>query len=147
MSLTTRAWAPTSNEKVESRRSPPAAARRPRVLLVDDEPEVLRALTRLLAPHASVTTAHSAAQAAILLDAFSYQAVITDYEMPGPNGLWLLERARERFPRMRRVMLTGSDNVEIAVQRAAGLVERLLAKPAERDEILRAIAPDPRDAD
>ena len=75
---------------IDSRRSRPTSSRLPRLLLVDDDPAVLRGLSRMLLDQWNVTTAHSAAQAALLIDAFRYQAVITDYDMPGHDGLWLL---------------------------------------------------------
>jgi YesN/AraC family two-component response regulator len=121
-----------TTEALASRRTRPTNSRLPRLLLVDDDPAVLRGLSRLLLDQWNVTTAHSANQAALLLDAFRYQAVITDFEMPGHDGLWLLERVRGRHPEIRRLLISGSDPEQLEEHVRSGLVECFLRKPVTR---------------
>ena len=141
MVSTNRAPAPGKGEPVGSRRQPGVDHRRARVLVVDDDPEVLRSLTRFLCPRFHVTTAASAVQAAILLNAFPYHAVVSDERVQGPGGSWLLEHVRERHPGVLRIALAGSDSMELALQSAAGLIDHLLCKPVCPEALDRALAP------
>ena len=134
---------PPSSEPWEagvSRRQDAVDSRRPRVLVVDDDPEVLRSVTRFLCPRFHVTCAASAVQAAILLDAFPYHAVVSDEGVQGPGGLWLFEHVRERHPGVRRIALAGSGSMELALQTAAGLIDHLLCKPVCPEALGRALA-------
>jgi DNA-binding NtrC family response regulator len=123
----------------DSRRRDPIDARDAGVLVVDDDPNVLRSVSRMLCRTCRVTTADSASQAAILLDAFPYQTVISDLCMPGHDGLWLLERVRRRHPEVRRVLLTSEDGEKLSAHVGSGLVQELLSKPASPDEIRAAL--------
>jgi DNA-binding NtrC family response regulator len=139
MVFTNRAPSPAPAEQAASRRQPAVDPRRARVLVVDEDPEVLRSLTRFLCPRFHVTTAASAVQAAILLDAFPYQAVVSDERARVPGGLWLLEHVRERHPGVRRIAMAGSDSMELALHSAAGLIDHLLCKPVCLEALDRAL--------
>jgi DNA-binding NtrC family response regulator len=141
MAPTSRAPAKAPAEVAGSRRQPAVDPRRPRVLVVDGDPEVLRSVTRHLCTRFHVTTAASAVQAAILLDAFPYFAVLSDHRIPGVDGLEFLERVRERHPGVQRILLAGSDSMELAVHAASGLIERLLCKPVCPEALDRALTP------
>jgi DNA-binding NtrC family response regulator len=141
MVFTSRAPSPEPGGSAGSRRQPAVDPRRPRVLVVDDDPEILRGMTRHLCSRFNVTTAASAVQAAILLDAFPYHAVVSDHWIQGGDGLQFLERVRERHPGVRRILLAGSDSMELAVHTAAGLIDHLLCKPACPEALDRALAP------
>jgi DNA-binding NtrC family response regulator len=124
-----------------SRRQPAPDPRRPRVLVVDGDPEILRGVTRHLCARFNVTTAASAVQAAILLDAFPYHAVVSNHWLQGDEGLRLLERVRERHPGVRRILLAGSDSMELALHSAAGLFDHLLYQPVCPEALDRALDP------
>jgi len=121
-----------TDRAASSRRSRPTSSRLPRLLLVDDDPSVLRGMSRLLFEQWNVTTAHSASQAALLLDAFRYRTVITDFEMPGHDGIWLLERVRQRYPEVRRLLISGNEPDEFTEYLRSGLIECFLRKPVSR---------------
>src|SRR5579883_991605 len=80
------------------------------VLCVDDEPEVLDALSRCLRnePY-TLITASRPADALALLEEVPVDLVITDQRMPEMSGTELLREARERSPRTARAILTGYD--------------------------------------
>jgi len=78
------------------------------VLVVDDEPAIVRALGRLLRRHGhDLRTAASAAEALTVLEGFSPEVVISDFKMDGLNGLELLRIVADRFPGARRILLSG----------------------------------------
>jgi two-component system response regulator YesN len=81
-----------------------------RVLLVDDEPVVLRGLKRGMAtkrPHWNVVAAEGPIEGMCRLEADTYDIVISDYEMPQLNGLELMKLARRHQPTALRVILSG----------------------------------------
>ena len=101
------------------------------VLLVDDSPNITAAMQRhLRSTHFGVKTANSADQALKMLRAEEFDLLVSDYLMPGMNGLSLLRHCKEAYPRLIRVMLTAhSDRSTLlsAVNEAA--VHRFLCKP------------------
>ena len=111
----------------------------PRILLVDDEVNILKALARLfrLEP-IEVRTATSADEAFRILEAESIQVVVSDQRMPEMSGVQLLEQIRQRWPDVIRIMLTGYSEMNVAVQAInQGEIYRLVTKPWN-DEELRA---------
>jgi CheY-like chemotaxis protein len=116
-------------------------SRRLRILLVDDDPAVVRALARILRqrrPDLEVRTAASPARALQALTERSYDLVITDLQMPGGGGRAVLKTLRELYPGTARVVhssqLESSNTLELC--RTAHVV---LAKPASESEILRGL--------
>jgi two-component system NtrC family response regulator/two-component system response regulator AtoC len=80
-----------------------------RILLVDDEAEIVRLLTRRLSRLGyDVTGAGDGTQALALLQQAPFDVAILDFMMPGMNGLELADQCRSRFPGVRILMLTGS---------------------------------------
>src|SRR5688572_16648899 len=66
---------------------------KPKVLLVDDAPNVRSALAAMLAPRYSVSTAADPAEAVALLERTGgVPVIVTDYQMPGGNGVELMQR-------------------------------------------------------
>ena len=87
-----------------------------RVLIVDDEPHVVEAVAELLesadAFSVDLYRAYNAAEALRLLDAGRMDLVISDIEMPGMNGLMLLDEINRRWPVCRVVFLTAHPNFQ-----------------------------------
>jgi two-component system NtrC family sensor kinase len=107
------------------------AARRGRLLLVDDEENILRSLRRVLrAGEWDVETASNGPQALEKFDAFSPDVVISDFRMPGMNGVELLTEVKARAPRTQRILLTGNAD-HLALEEAINRSEifRFVAKP------------------
>jgi CheY-like chemotaxis protein len=78
-----------------------------RVLLVDDDPSLLRALWRLLRPEFEVLTATDGASALAALADFHPDLVISDASMPIMDGRELLAEVRRRDPSCRTLLLSG----------------------------------------
>jgi DNA-binding NarL/FixJ family response regulator len=117
----------------------PLPARRP-VLLVDDEPAFLDAMTQGMAGEFEVVTAASAAEAVSRMAMRKYAVVICDHILPGEAGLDFLIRMRERHPETRRILLTGYINPELLSRslEVAGLSACML-KPVRASELAKAV--------
>ncbi len=84
-----------------------------RVLLVDDEPGILRALERLFRRRGhDVRTTDNAPAALGMLDQFTPDVVISDFKMDGMNGAELLQVVAVRAPAARRILLSGYAEVD-----------------------------------
>lgn len=118
-----------------------AAVRRPRILLVDDDPAVIRGLYRLLKtlrPSAQINSAESAERAIRLLGELYYDVVITDLQMPGDSGMRVLEALAARHPETIRIVhssqLESSDTPRIYE-----LADVVVPKPASAELLLDAL--------
>jgi response regulator RpfG family c-di-GMP phosphodiesterase len=108
------------------------------LLLVDDEPAVLHALQRLLGNRYTIAIATSAEEAARLAAVCDFAAVLTDHDLPGRSGAWLLAQLAAR-PGLRKVLTSGRDIPGIETLNSAGVVDRFVKKPASSQELLRAL--------
>ncbi len=105
-----------------------------KILLVDDEPDVLAILKRSLQKlghNYEIATALDGKDALVLLQNQPFDLVITDYKMAGLNGIELLEHIRELQPETRVILITayGSDSVETQARRLQAY--EYLTKPLE----------------
>ena len=118
-----------------------ASVRAPRVLLVDDDPIVLRAIRRLLLgarPGWEIDMAESGDAALRLLAAKTYDVVVTDLHMPVVDGLALLRRLKSEQPSLMRIV--HSSHVEsLPPAQADELAHALLSKPSRPDELVRIL--------
>jgi response regulator RpfG family c-di-GMP phosphodiesterase len=114
----------------------------PRILCVDDEPNVLDGLRRSLRGHFAVETGvGGAAGLERLRAAGPFSVIVSDYQMPHMNGAEFLAAARRKAPGTTRVLLTGQADLTSAAQTVnEGQIFRLLLKPVDRDELVTALA-------
>ncbi|HEY2928478.1 HD domain-containing phosphohydrolase [Piscinibacter sp.] len=112
-----------------------------RVLLVDDEPNVLNALRRLLRGHGfEIATAANGDEALALLRRQPVDAIVCDMRMPGMNGAEVLRESRALAPDAVRVLLTGYADIGSAVQAVnEGEIFRYLAKPWDDAFLLQVL--------
>lgn len=107
------------------------------ILIVDDEPNVLSSLNRVLRHSFRVVTALDAHEALLLLEQYPVDAVIADSHMPGMDGPALLAQVRTRWPDMVCILLTGHLDIESAIRAINhGQINRYLAKPWDDDELV-----------
>jgi signal transduction histidine kinase len=106
------------------------------VLVVDDEPASVRAVTRTLANEHLVRTAASGEEGLALLAQESAAFVIADHRMPGMTGTEFLARCAELYPESIRVLLTGYTDVETVIGAInAGQVYFYVTKPWEPHDL------------
>lgn len=102
------------------------------ILVVDDDPAILRFLSRYLEDCGHrVVTASTGIEAQVLVETVRFDVVIADLRMPGLDGLGLLAYARSRPQAARVIMISGAWTPE-ARQRAIALdCDRLREKPID----------------
>jgi two-component system OmpR family response regulator len=101
-----------------------------KILVVDDEPEMVTNCHRLLRPFGYVSlSASTAADAIALIDREVPDLVVTDLRLPGPDGLIVARHARTRVPAI-PVLLISADDSDKARNAAREIgVSAFLAKP------------------
>ncbi|WP_258522171.1 response regulator transcription factor [Actinomyces sp. Z5] len=113
-----------------------------RVVVVDDEAYVLRALQAYLSksPRIQVLGAFaSAADALPFLRGTHADVVLTDVAMPGLDGLELLSRLKQESPSTAVVVLTGLDDDTVMMDALGRHANGFLLKSAEPDDVVRAV--------
>ncbi|HEY8027616.1 MAG TPA: HD domain-containing phosphohydrolase [Burkholderiaceae bacterium] len=115
--------------------------RRARILCVDDEPNILSSLRRLLrAPGYDIFLAESGAAGLALLESETVDIVISDMRMPEMDGARFLEHVRAKWPDTIRLLLTGYADIQSildAINR--GEIYRYITKPWNDNDILLII--------
>ncbi|MBU4520209.1 MAG: response regulator, partial [Gammaproteobacteria bacterium] len=121
--------------------SPAPGAARARLLVVDDDADMLRLLSmRLGAAGYQVTAVGSAEAALSQLDIERPQLVLSDVRLPGRDGLALFDEIRARHPSLPVILLTAHGTIPDAVEATARGVYGYLTKPYEARELLEKIA-------
>jgi two-component system NtrC family sensor kinase len=114
-----------------------------RILCIDDEQNVLRSLTRLFLddPYEILTAPSGAEGLLILSQSGTVPVVISDYRMPGMNGVEFLSEVRKRWPETVRIVLSGyADTGAIVSAINEGQIYRFVAKPWNDDELRVTVA-------
>lgn len=111
-----------------------------RILVVDDDPSLLRLITiRLTAAGYLVKSATSAKEALGTLGSFNPQLVISDLRMEGMDGMALFERIRQRNPNLPVIIMTAHGTIPDAINATKKGVFSFLTKPFESKELLDAV--------
>jgi len=113
---------------------------RPRVLIVEDRPSVLKLLATILEDRYEVTTAVDGATALSIIDWLVIDVVLTDIRMPGASGFDLLRMVQSRAPRAAVVMMTADAKVQDAVAAMKLGAFDYVGKPLDADEIALVVA-------
>jgi response regulator RpfG family c-di-GMP phosphodiesterase len=113
------------------------------VLLVDDEQKILSSLTRELfeLEICDVVTAQSGPEGLeVLKNTPNVMVIISDYHMPGMDGIRFLGEAQKISPHSTRIMLTGAADLEMAIQAInVGRIFRFLIKPCSGEILISTI--------
>ena len=102
-----------------------------RILIVDDEPEILKVLKRALESEGFLVTETTRPTEALrLLETESWDILISDIDMPIINGYEVVKHAREVRPETVRILITGAGTMEGAIRAInEGEVHRYVPKP------------------
>lgn len=110
-----------------------------RVLVVDDEALVARALQRMLARHgAEVVVAHDGAEGLARVREGQFDAVVSDVRMPTMDGPTMLRALRDAADPTPFVFLTGYNDATDAALIALG-ADTVLGKPVLTDQLVDAV--------
>ena len=118
-----------------------ALSERPRVIFVDDDPDVLAGIRRALHRERStwdLRLARSGVEAMEMVGMEEPDIVVTDMRMPGMDGQELLRALARHHPAIVRIVLSGAATPE-QVARAAPLVHRWLPKPCDRAALMETL--------
>lgn len=111
------------------------------LLFVDDEPSILSSLKRLFRPHGyRIHTAESGEEALEILEREAVDLVISDMRMPEMDGAAFLEKVRQKWPRVVRILLTGYADIESTINAInRGEIYRYIHKPWDDNEIVLTV--------
>lgn len=112
-----------------------------RILFVDDETKILEGLQRMLRPQRKeweMAFAPGGQAALTMMEASTFDVIVTDMRMPGIDGAALLETVRQKYPSMLRIILSGYTELE-ASYRAVPVAHQFLLKPCDPDALRAAI--------
>jgi response regulator RpfG family c-di-GMP phosphodiesterase len=112
-----------------------------KILLVDDDLNILDGYQRSLHREFHLETASSGNQALQLIaHKGPYAVVVSDMRMPGMDGIQLLGKVKTQSPDTVRIMLTGTGDLETAIQAVnEGNIFRFLSKPCHKDVMSRTL--------
>lgn len=111
------------------------------ILFVDDEPNILSGLKRMLRSMRKTMNfqfAENGSTALEIMAAEKIDVVVSDMRMPGMDGATLLTTIQEQYPQAVRIMLTGQADDE-SILRTVGVAHQFLAKPADPDVLKQVI--------
>lgn len=113
-----------------------------KILCVDDEQNVLNTLKRLfIDDNYTILTATSGQEGLNILEQEQVQVIISDYRMPGMNGVEFLRGVYERWPHTVRIVLSGyADTASIVSAINEGRIYKFVAKPWNDDELKVAVS-------
>jgi two-component system response regulator GlrR len=117
--------------------TPHSTKRKARILVVDDDPGLLRLLTiRLRAENYEVEAVESAALARAATSRFRPELVITDLRMDQMDGIGLLKELQSRYPGLKVIILTAHGTIPDAVHATQLGAFGFLTKPVDKQELL-----------
>ena len=112
-----------------------------RVLLVDDEPNVVQGLTRMMRSvrdEYETRYALSGTEALRIMAEWPADVVVSDMRMPGMNGVELLNRIAAEYPEAVRLILSGHTDREVIMQSAV-VAHQFLAKPCDAQTLVHTL--------
>jgi putative nucleotidyltransferase with HDIG domain len=112
-----------------------------KVLIVDDDENILFTFRRLLHDHFAVTTAENGLEGITALENEGpFAVVVSDFRMPGMNGIEFLTKARQVAPDTIQIMVSGQADMQTTIDVInEGNIYRFLTKPCISEHFLNSI--------
>ena len=113
-----------------------------RILGVDDEAHILSALQRTFIdePFEFMSALSGAEGLQMMQYGHEFDVIISDFKMPGMNGVEFLKNSMQLQPQARRILLTGyAPDQEITAAISEGIISAVLAKPWDVNELIASI--------
>lgn len=108
-----------------------------KILFVDDEPNILEGLQRMLRPlrhEWEMSFANSGAEALAMFEEKHIDVIVSDMKMPGMDGSQLLYSVMENYPHVIRIILSGYSEKEMIIK-SVGTAHQYLSKPCDADTL------------
>lgn len=116
-------------------------ARKPRILVVDDEEVARKNLAHVLSKeNYTVSTAANGMEALKKLAQSEFDVILTDFKMEKIDGMEILERTKTKFPETEVIMITGYATIDTAVEAMKKGAFHYIAKPFKLDEVREIVA-------
>jgi DNA-binding NtrC family response regulator len=106
----------------------------PKILYVDDEIINLKVFQVLFRNHYDVVTCENPLDAIDRIVSENIDVIITDYKMPGMNGMDLISQIKEKFPSKICMILSGFLESDVVLDKTK--VYAFIAKPLQKDKLL-----------
>ncbi len=101
-----------------------------RVLVVDDEPKICYLIEEMLAQEGyMVDVSFSGTDALQMIKIYDYHLLITDLDMPGIDGLELIQKVKKQDSEIRAIMVTGNTTVDFVTWSLRHRIDDYLKKP------------------
>lgn len=110
-----------------------------KILFVDDEPNILRALQRSMRDLPwEVAFENGGIEALLRLESEVFDVIVSDMSMPVMDGEVLLSKVKELYPDMKRVILSGHAEKSLEIE-SGGAAHRWLDKPCETEYLIEVL--------
>ncbi len=114
-----------------------------RILVIDDQPDMLRNIARMLTPPHEIVTESDPERGVAIVSESTFDVLVTDIVMPGTDGIDVIKRIRRQNPDIWIVAMSGggqemSGNTVLTLSEAFG-ADRVLYKPFRKPELSAAI--------
>ncbi|NAX44127.1 response regulator, partial [Vibrio sp. V25_P4S6T154] len=106
------------------------------LLLLDDESEILKSLTRVLRTDYDIVSFNSGKEALEYLDQHEVSIIISDMRMPEMDGADFLAKSKELYPETIRILLTGYSDIQSTVRAVnSGGIHTYIGKPWDNENL------------
>ena len=117
-----------------------AQRRAGRILIIDDEAYITKSLKKVLGDLYNTITTNEPEDFFSYLKSYNIALVISDLKMPKLNGIDLLMKVRDKYPKIRRILLSGGLDLKTLIDSInTAEVHKVLQKPVQKQEIIREI--------
>jgi DNA-binding response OmpR family regulator len=119
---------------------PNEASQATRLLLVDDEPDLVSTLAEILQDQGyAVVSTLEGEDAVDVAELYHPNIVISDFRLPGIDGVTTIRRVRQESPRMRAILVSGHISAATRERAEEEHVDCIFQKPLSIPELLRAL--------
>ena len=114
--------------------------KRLRLLLVDDELDLLSTLSEILEAHGyAVVSTWEGEDAVEIASLYEPNILVTDFRLPGIDGVTTIRRIKEAFPRVRAILVSGYISEATRDRASAEEVDEIFTKPVSIQELIHSI--------
>ena len=117
-----------------------SAAKRPTILVCDDEEGLRESFKLVLEDHYNLRFAHNGVEALETLKSFTPDLMLLDIKMPKVHGMEILRQVKALKPKLPVIIVTGYQSVETAQEALRNGASDYIPKPFDSKELLKAVS-------